>query len=142
MQQGYAGGAACFNCGRYWGEGTTCQFCGQLYGLPAGIVISSAGKRCVAHLLESVLALATCGIGYLIWSLIIFGNGQTPGKQLMGMRVVSIATATRASWGTMFLREFLAKLAIGLFLGWLVLPFFWLLWDKNKQQLWALPHFW
>jgi hypothetical protein len=52
------------------------------------------------------------------------------------MRVVSIATATRSSWGTMFLREFLAKLAIAFFLGWLVLPYFWLLWDKNKQQLW------
>jgi uncharacterized RDD family membrane protein YckC len=136
VQQGYAGDVSCFNCGRFWGDGAACQFCGQVSGLAAGVVLSSAGKRCIANLIEVVIALATCGIGYVIWSLIIFGKGQSPGKQLMGMRVVSIATSTQASWGTMFLREFLAKLLIGFLLGWLIIPYFWLLIDKNKQQLW------
>ena len=36
----------------------------------------------------------------------------------------------------MFVREHLVKLLIGVFLGWLVIPYFWLLWDKNRQQLW------
>jgi uncharacterized RDD family membrane protein YckC len=105
-------------------------------GCPAGVTLSSSMRRLGAHLVDGVLCLVTCVIGWLIWSLIIYGRGQTPAKQLMGMRVVSLTTGTRASWGRMFVREHLAKLLIGLLVGWLVLPYFWLLWDKNRQQLW------
>jgi len=107
-----------------------------MYSFPVGVVVSSAGKRMIGHLLESVLIVATCGIGWLIWALFTFANGQTPAKQIMGMRTVNITTGTRAGWGRMFVREALAKPLIGFFLGWLILPYFWLLWDKNKQELW------
>jgi len=130
------GGEICFNCGRPWGGGCACQVCGQMWGFPNGVIASSAGKRLVAHLLESMLVLVTCFIGWLIWALFTFANGQTPAKQLMGMRTVNIVTGTRAGWGRMFVREVLAKLLVGFFLGWLIVPYFWLLFDKNKQQLW------
>lgn len=126
----------CFNCGRPWGNGCACQFCNQMYGFPVGVLVSSAGKRLVGYLLESALILVTCVIGWLIWALFTFGNGQTPAKQLMSMRVVNLNTGVRAGWGRSFVREFLAKALIGFFLGWLLFPYFWLLWDKNKQQLW------
>src|SRR5688572_18883873 len=107
-----------------------------MWGFPTGIVVSSAGKRLVGRLLEVLLILVTCGIGWLIWAAFTFANGQTPAKQLIGMRTVNIATGARSGWGRMFVREVFAKLVIDLFLGWLVLPYFWLLWDRNKQQLW------
>jgi uncharacterized RDD family membrane protein YckC len=129
-------GGICFNCNRPWGTGCACQFCNQMAGCPRGVILSSSVRRLGAHLVDGVLCLVTCVIGWLIWSLIIYGNGQTPAKQLMGMRVVSLATGTRAGWGRMFVREHLAKLLIGLLVGWLVLPYFWLLWDKNRQELW------
>jgi uncharacterized RDD family membrane protein YckC len=76
-------------------------------------------------------------IGWLIWSLIVWGRGQTPGKQVLGMATVSLRRGRRASWGAMFVREVIAKGIIGM-LGWLTLGiiFFWLVWDKNNQELW------
>jgi uncharacterized RDD family membrane protein YckC len=100
------------------------------------VTLSSAGKRLIAHLLDDVLAIATCGIGWLVWACFTFGNGQTPAKQLMGMRTVNLQTGVRAGWGRMFVREILAKSLVGFLLGWLILPYFWLLWDRDKQQLW------
>jgi uncharacterized RDD family membrane protein YckC len=135
VQQDVVGGA-CFNCGSPWGDGCGCQFCGQMYGCPPGVILSSSMKRLGAHLLDGVLCLVTCVIGWLIWSLIIYGRGQSPAKQLLGMRVVIMTAGVRAGWGRMFVREHLVKLLIGLFLGWLVLPYFWLLWDRNRQELW------
>ena len=135
MQQG-VGGAICFNCGRPWGDGCGCQFCGQMYGCPPGVILSSSMKRLGAHLLDGILCLVTCVIGWLVWSLVVYANGQTPAKQLLGMRVVNMTAGVRAGWGRMFVREHLVKLLIGLFLGWLVIPYFWLLWDKNRQELW------
>lgn len=136
MQSGFADGAPCFNCGRLWGDGAICQYCHQVYGLAAGLTVATPGRRCLAYLLEVTLAIATCGIGHLIWSLFTFGDGQSPAKKLLGLRVVNLATSARATWGTMFLREILAKMLIGALLGWAVIPYFWLLIDKNKQQLW------
>jgi uncharacterized RDD family membrane protein YckC len=107
-----------------------------MYGLPLGVAVSSVGRRLGAHLIDGLIAVVTCGIGWLIWAFIIYGRGQTPAKQLMGMRVVNMTTGTRAGWGRMFVREHICKLLIGFFLGWLIVPYFWLVWDKNRQELW------
>ena len=135
MQQGVAGDT-CYYCGRPWGTGCACQFCSQMYGFPAGVVNSSVGRRLGAHLLDGLIAIVTCGIGWLIWAFIIYGDGQTPAKRLLGMRVVNITTGVRAGWGRMFVREHVCKLLIGFLLGWLIFPYFWLVWDRNRQELW------
>jgi uncharacterized RDD family membrane protein YckC len=122
-------------------DGITCPNCGQVKLLPVGVVLTSAGRRFGQYLLDIVLAVVTLFIGYLIWSLIIWARGQTPAMQLLHIRVVKVRTATQATWGTMFVREFLAKgLIMGLiaavfFPAWIVLCFM-LLWDKNRQELW------
>ena len=63
-------------------------------------------------------------------------GGQTP-KQVLGMRCVKLRTSRTASGGTLLLREFIAKLVIYVLaevtLG---IVYFWLLWDKNNQELW------
>jgi uncharacterized RDD family membrane protein YckC len=127
----------CPSCGRDWGTGLTCQFCSQVDGLPIGVHIASPGRRFGGYLLEGVLIVFTLVIGWFIWALIAFGKGQTPAKQLLGMRCVKLRDSESASWGTMFLREVIAKPVIGI-LNWLTFGIanFWLLWDKLTQELW------
>ena len=131
----------CPNCSREFGPERSCRFCGQVDGFPVGIQLSSAGRRFGAYVLDIVLVIVTLVIGYLIWALIVWGRGQTPGKQILGMRCVKFDEVRRATWGTMFLREFVYKglifgtvAAITAGIGYIL--WFWLLWDKNNQELW------
>jgi uncharacterized RDD family membrane protein YckC len=115
--------------------------CGQVHTLPAGTTLTSVGKRLGQFLLDWLLATVTLFIGWIIWSIIIWDQGQTPAMQLLHIRAVKVDTKRTASWGTMFVREFLAG---GLLMWFVFLIFFpaWvvlccmLLWDKDRQQLW------
>lgn len=78
-----------------------------------GAPVSSAGKRFGAYLLDSLLAIITLGIGWLIWSMIVWSKGTTPGKELLGMRCVRTDTGQAASWGTMAVRELVGKSLLG-----------------------------
>ena len=83
--------------------------------LPPGTSIPSAGKRIGTYLLDCVLAIVTLVIGYIIWSLIIWARGQTPGKQVMKMRVYHLERQRAATWGTMFLRQIIGGIVNGIF---------------------------
>jgi uncharacterized RDD family membrane protein YckC len=63
-------------------------------------------------LLEYALFIVTLGIGYLVWFLIILGQGQTPGKQVLKLRVYDSTTGKPAKWGHMFIREFGLLMAV------------------------------
>src|SRR5216683_66769 len=54
--------------------------------LPEGTELASVGRRIGAYFLAIPLTIVTLGIGYIIWGLIIWGNGQTPALQVLGMR--------------------------------------------------------
>jgi uncharacterized RDD family membrane protein YckC len=132
----------CPNCGNPFGLGLSCQVCAQVANFPVGIRLSSVGRRLGAYLLDGLLAVVTLLIGWVIWSLIIWKDGLTPGKSLLHMRVAKKSTGTPATWGTMCLRELVGK---GLVMGGLaavtfgIAPLilnFMLLWDKERQQLW------
>jgi uncharacterized RDD family membrane protein YckC len=131
----------CPNCGQAWTGAQSCTFCGQVWGLPKGIVLASAGRRLGGYLLEGLLIVCTLVIGWIIWTLIVWAHGQTPAKQLLGMRVVRLDTRAHAGWGRMFLRDILGKFVVW-FVGALLLGIgaivadCWLLWDKDKQELW------
>jgi uncharacterized RDD family membrane protein YckC len=133
--------ARCVNCGQAWTGTQSCGFCGQVWGLPTGIVLSSAGRRFGGYLLDGLLLICTLVIGWVIWTLIVWAQGQTPGKQILGMRVVRLDTRAAAGWGRMFLRDFAGKLLVGMvaalipFIG-TVIAYCWLLWDKDRQELW------
>jgi uncharacterized RDD family membrane protein YckC len=133
--------AVCPKCGQAWTGAQSCTFCGQVWGLPQGIVLSSAGRRLGGVLLDGLLIFCTLVIGWIVWTLIVWAQGQTPGKQLLGMRVVRLDTRTYAGWGRMFLRDFVGKFLVALvsslipFVGGIIADC-WLLWDKDKQELW------
>ena len=61
----------------------------------------------------------TFGIGWLIWTLVIWGQGQTPGKQILKMRVYDKTTSKPAKFGQMAIREFLLPLTTTV----VILPF-------------------
>jgi uncharacterized RDD family membrane protein YckC len=107
-----------------------------------GVTVSSAGRRLGAYALDVLLVIVTLVIGWLIWSLIVWSKSQTPGKQLLKMKTVTINTGERASYGTMALRECVGKwliwyMLIGAVCGiaTFVLSFM-LLWDRDRQELW------
>lgn len=130
-------GGPCPVCNYAWGPGPVCQTCKQVGGLPLGVQLSSPGRRLGAALLDGLLLVVTLFIGWLIWALIVFGRGQTPGKQILNMRTIHLPTASVASWGRMALRELPSKFLIGILASLtLLIVYFWLLWDKNNQELW------
>ena len=101
--------------------------------LPSGVTLTSKGRRLLALFVDAGLAIVTFGIGHIIWSFLVYGQGTTPGKKLLGIRVIKTDTMRASSWGYMFLREWIVKNAIiSLTFG---LGAIWLLWDKNSQNL-------
>jgi hypothetical protein len=66
-------------------------------------------SRLGAHLLELVLSVVTLGIGWLIWSFIVWGKGTTPAHQILKQYIVDPKSGKPFSWGKMFLREFVIK---------------------------------
>jgi len=109
--------------------------------LPVGVTFTTAGRRLGQYLLDALLLIVTAFIGWFIWSLFIWRRGETPAMQIMRIKVVKLDNGEAATWGTMFLREFVGKyIVMGLissifFPAWVVLVFM-LMWDKNKQELW------
>ena len=49
----------------------------------------------------------------MIWTLITWADGQTPGKKLLGHVVVDAATGVPFDWGRMALRQFVIQGLLG-----------------------------
>jgi uncharacterized RDD family membrane protein YckC len=98
--------------------------------------LSSKAKRLGEFLLEIALFIVTLGIGWLVWSLIIWGQGQTPAKQLLHMRVVVADTGQRATFWTMALREFVGKWVLGVISLYLLMSSIFVIVDARSQALW------
>jgi hypothetical protein len=114
---------------------------GPQVAVPAGTQLSSLGKRFGGYLLDGLLAIVTLGIGYLVWMLITWSKGQSPGKQLLKMRCIDQRTGRAATWGTMFVREFVIRgLLIGVIgaftLGILPLVAILMIFGMTRQTLW------
>jgi uncharacterized RDD family membrane protein YckC len=78
--------------------------------LPNGTVLAPIGRRVGAYFLSIALAIVTLGIGYLIWGLIVWGRGQTPALQVLGMRCWHPDSGRVPGWGRMALREIIGRL--------------------------------
>jgi hypothetical protein len=72
-----------------------------------------AGARFGAFLLDVLLALVTLGIGYFIWSLVTWADGQTPAKKMLGHVVADPVTGVPFDWGRMALRQFVIEGLLG-----------------------------
>jgi len=72
------------------------------YPFPKASIQHRLGGKAVDYAMYSV----TFGIGWLIWSLVVWGQGQTPGKQIVKLRVYNKTNLKKVTWGHMALREF------------------------------------
>jgi uncharacterized RDD family membrane protein YckC len=126
------------------------------HGLPSGVELSSPWRRLAGALLEGVLIVVTVLVGWIVWSIIVWGRGQTPAKQLLDMTVMVEGEQRRAGRGRMLWRELPAKWivlavpgAIALAVGprgshryalvdtaLTLVVLSWLLWDSDNQELW------
>ena len=82
-----------------------------------GFRYASFQHRLGAYALDGVLMFFTAGIGWLIWSIIVWGEGQTPAKKILKIRVRNFETGSVATWGHMAVREFLVPLAVAIAIG-------------------------
>ena len=86
-----------------------------------------------------ILAALVVLIGYIVWWLFTLRRGQTPGKQIVGIRVIK-DNGEPSGWGYTFLREFVIKfLLLGLVseptLGIArLVDYLWPLWDRAKKM--------
>ena len=78
-----------------------------------------------AAALDTVLLVVTFGIGWLVWSLILWNEGLTPAKKILKLRTYSFETGTVATWGHMSVREFLIPVTVSIvsyipYIGWAI----------------------
>jgi hypothetical protein len=82
--------------------------------LPEGTELATVGRRIGSWFLAIPLAIITLGIGYVIWGLIVWGRGQTPTQQVLGMRTWYPQEGRNAGWWRMVLREVVGGFVTGL----------------------------
>ena len=72
-------------------------------------LVASKRQWVGALFLDALFAVFMLGVGWLVWSLIIYGRGQTPAKQVLDLRVVSVEERRCLGWGQMAMREWIGK---------------------------------
>jgi len=75
-------------------------------------ILATPGHRIGAIAVDWGLHIVTFGIGHFIWNLVMMAQGQSPGKQLLKVRVMSDSSNKPATWGHMAIRNFLIPLAM------------------------------
>lgn len=92
----------------------------------------------VVEVVVGVLVIVV--IGYIVWWLIALGGGQTPGKQIVGIRVIK-DSGEPSNWGYTFYREFMIKLLlVGFFISHItfgigrLVDYLWPLWDRAEKM--------
>lgn len=78
--------------------------------LPPGTQLASVGRRVGAYFLALPLVIITLGIGYLIWGLVLWGQGTTPALRVLGMKVYRVDNGTVPGFGRMALREIVGRI--------------------------------
>ena len=75
---------------------------------------ASFQHRLGAVALDAVLIVITLWIGWVIWSMTIWGNGQTPAKKILKLRTIDFTTGKPAGWGHMGIREGLIPVTVSI----------------------------
>lgn len=82
-------------------------------GLPARFTPCDNGVRFGAWALDFLLAVVTCGIGWLIWSIVLWNQGTSPAKKMLKLVIIDVATGQPANMGKMAMRELVGKWLLG-----------------------------
>ena len=82
--------------------------------------LASVQHRLGGKAVDAAMYTVTLGIGWFIWSLVVWGQGQTPGKQIVKLRVYDKTTGLPVKWGHMALREFVLPFSLSI-IAWIFL---------------------
>lgn len=80
---------------------------------PSTVTPCENGVRLGATLLDALLFIVTCGIGWLVWDIVLWQQATSPAKKMLGLRIVDLNTGAPATMQQMLLREGLGKIVIG-----------------------------
>jgi uncharacterized RDD family membrane protein YckC len=103
--------------------------------LPQGTRLASSGRRIGAYFLSIPLAIVTLGIGYVIWGLLIWGRGQTPALQVLGMRCYLPETSSVPGFWRMALREVVGRIVEGILFVTELISFIFMLTRGDRRTL-------
>jgi uncharacterized RDD family membrane protein YckC len=103
--------------------------------LPQGTQLASSGRRIGAYFLAIPLAIVTLGIGYIIWGLLIWGRGQTPALQVLGMRCFQPDAGRVPGFWRMALREIVGRIVEGLLFVTELVSFIFMLTRSDRRTL-------
>jgi uncharacterized RDD family membrane protein YckC len=78
---------------------------------------ASFQHRLGAIVLDATLMVITLGIGWLIWSFIVWSEGQTPAKKILKLRTINFTNGRPATWGHMGIREGLIPITVSIASG-------------------------
>ena len=80
-----------------------------------GVYLADPMRRFRAYVLDSILAVVTLGVGWLIWAIVLNLKtpGVTPAKRIMKMRVVDAKTYAPLSLGQMIIRRAIIGSIVG-----------------------------
>jgi len=125
----------CPDCGATTDAHWFCRNCGEFFRAP-GTQRRAANlwRRFAAHLIDQVLFFLLLIVGWFIWFAFTAREGQSPGKKLLGLRVITLE-GTVPTAGTMWLREVLIKGVLwGLIASGLsIVAYIWAFFDKDRQ---------
>ena len=82
-----------------------------------GVVPCGNGIRLWATVLDGLLFIVTCGIGWLIWDIVLWQQSTSPAKKMLNLKIVDINTGAPASMVQMLLREGLGKIVLSAITG-------------------------
>ncbi len=127
----------CPTCGVVTDAQWFCRNCGEFLRAP-GTDRAAAGlwRRFSAVLLDFLFFYLLLIIGWFIWFAFTAREGQTPGKKLLGLRVIRLDGAI-PTVGTMWLREVLIKGVLWYTLIEILafVSFIWAFFDKDRQTI-------
>jgi uncharacterized RDD family membrane protein YckC len=114
-----------------------CRNCGEFLRAP-GTSRNAANlwRRFWAYVLDYLLFWLLLIIGWFIWfGFFTAKQGQTPGKQLLGLRVIKLDGAVPDT-GTMWLRAVVIQGLVYSFVGALaIVAYLWAFFDRDRQTL-------
>jgi len=78
----------------------------------AGVVPCDNGVRFGALLLDALLFVVTCGIGWFVWNIVLWQQSTSPAKKMLKLKIVDVNTGAPATMTQMLLREVLGKMIL------------------------------
>ncbi len=94
-----------------------------------GMMVNPKDPSIAAAVFGSLLSMVLA-FGYLAVVLVMWTKGQTPGKRILGLRVIKLDTGQPATFWRMALRDIIGKWVSGAIC---YLGYFWMFLDANKQ---------